>query len=150
MRSSILMITVAFMLLITACATAPSKPVEFATEPQTPDEQAVAQMLESWMAALNEPNLDRYLSYYAPEATIEADVTKGITSKDVYAAAMRSVKIDTRIVLKHTKIEMIPPDRSHVEADQYNFLRSGTQIKRHSFDLVRRDGQWLIVEERHL
>jgi len=42
-----------------------------------------------------------------------------------------------KIVLRHSKIEMIPPDRSYVEADQYAYLSSGAiQTKRHSFDLI--------------
>jgi len=156
MKTHKVMTAIVLVMLAAACAgvetkPAGTKPVSFVTQPKTPDEQAVAQMLEAWIAAYNEPNLAKHVACYGPDAKIKSLAAGGVVSREEYMAALLSIIHLPKLELRQIKITMLSPDRSHVEADEHTFFASGsTDVNRHFFDLIRRDGQWYIIEERHL
>jgi hypothetical protein len=155
MRSFIFMISVAFMLLIAACASAPIKPVEFAIEPQTPDEKAVAQMLEAYVKGWNEhrvgneQDIEQFSSFYAPEAKIDSLVAGEVVSRAGNKAAILAMRDPnySKIALRKVRINLLPQDRAHVDSQMRIFGPPETQYP-FIVDLVHRGGQWLILEQK--
>ena len=152
---SFILITVAFTLLIAACEKTPIKPVQFAREPQTPDEQAVAQLLEAYVKAWNEhkagneQDIDKFLSFYAPEAKIDSLVAGKVVSRAENKVAILAMQDPnySKIALRKVSIKLLPPDRGQVESEMLIF---GPTKTRYPFivDLIHRGGQWLILEQK--
>jgi hypothetical protein len=153
MRSFIFMITVAFMLLIAACASTPIKPVEFAIEPQTPDEQAVAQMLEAYVKGWNElrvgnkQDIDKFVSFYAPEAKIDSIVAGKVVSRAELKAALLAMRDYSKMALRKVRIKLLPQDRAHVDSES-SILGPTEARTPFILDLIHREGQWLILQQK--
>ena len=136
------------------CARIETRPVWYATEPKTPDEQAVAQVLEGLIIAFNERNYDQLFAYYAPEAKIESLAACGVVSREQHRAAVIANKYLPKEELGNTRIKMASPDEARAEGELRLLYSwgpddsSGPHAYTIVYSLIRRDGQWLVIEER--
>jgi len=130
------------------CARIETRPVWYATEPKTPDEQAVAKVLEGLIIAFNERNYDQLFAYYAPEAKIESLAANAVVSRDEHRAAVIANKYLPKEELGNTRITMASPDQARAEAELSLLHSWGPDVYPIVYDLIRRDGQWLVIEER--
>jgi len=129
------------------CARIETRPVWFLSEPKTPDEHAVAKVLEGLITAFNDRNYDQLTTYYAPEAKIESLAATGIVSREEHLAAVIANKYLPKEELRNTRIKMASPDQARAEAELSLLYSWGPDVYQIVYNLVRRDGQWLVIEE---
>lgn len=149
MRIYRVMAGIVCIIITVGCANPRTKPVSFVTEPRTPDEQAVSQMLEAMITAYNHGDIEKHVACYAPDAKIESLSAGGVVSREEYRKAVRALRELPTVELKRTKITMPSPDRSRVEADLHVFSSRGTNIHRIVYDITRREKNWFIIEQQY-
>ena len=130
------------------CASMETKPVWFSSEPKTPDEQAVAKVIEGLINAYNGRNYDQLLAYYAPDAKIESLAANAVVSREEHLAAVKMSKYLPKEELGKIRITMASPDEARAEAELSLLHSWGPDVYPIVYDLIHRDGQWLVIEER--
>jgi hypothetical protein len=97
----------------------------------------------------NEQDIDKFVSFYAPEAKIDSLVAGKVVSRAENKAAILAMRDPnySKIALRKVSINLLPPDRGHVESEMLIF---GPTKTRYPFivDLIHREGQWLILEQK--
>jgi hypothetical protein len=130
------------------CARIETRPVWYATEPKTPDEHAVAKVLEGLITAFNDRNYDQLVTYYAPEAKIESLAANTVVSREEHLAAVIANKYLPKEELGNARIKMASPDQARAEAELSLLHSWGPDVYPIVYNLIHRDGQWLVIEER--
>lgn len=148
-HQAIILLFVCLMAVTAAgCARIETRPVWFSSEPKTPDEHAVAKVLEGLITAFNDRNYDELFAYYAPEAKIESLTANAVVSREEHLAAVIANKYLPKEGLGKTRITMASPDQARAEAELSLLYSWGSDVYPIVYNLVRRDGQWFVMEER--
>jgi hypothetical protein len=147
-RQAIILLSACLMGVAAAgCTHIETRPVWFLSEPKTPDEQAVAIVLEGLITAFNDRNYDQLATYYAPEAKIESLAANAVVSREEHLAAVIANKYLPKEELGNTRIKMASPDQARAEAELSLLYSSGPEVYQIVYNLIHRDGQWLVIEE---
>ena len=133
-------------IVLTACV---SLPPTF--EPKTPDEQAIVQLMQMLESGYNTGDVEMQLTPYAADAVIETLLLEGrAVSRDQYAKAMRAWTRRNPIEIRPVAINVQTADRAEAVALVRRAPSEGGEILgRRSYRLVRREGQWRIIEARY-
>jgi len=129
-------------MFVVACATLPR-----AFKPQTPDEQAVAHTMETFLAALRARDLATMRTVITPEATIVADVQGHQVSQERLLALQQSAGNSPLLSITPNKlVDYRQPAADHASVGAYvhDFLGAEIQTIHLTWELQRRDGQWRI------
>ncbi len=140
---------VSCMLWVAACTTIGTVPVTFVTEPKTSEEHAVAQRLESLITTYNNREIDKHVAHYAPNATIDSRVAGDVVSREEYRQALHQSPSLPTVEFRKAKIMTVSSERSHVETVVYALGSQGSNTYAIFFNLIRSEGQWLIIEQRY-
>ena len=130
-------------LLVCACATAPKEPVSH--PPATVEEQAVSSTVEIMIAAYNEPDIEKHVSCYAPDARIDSALAGGFVTRDEYRQILQKMSSLPTIRLKDTKITKVTADKYQVDTT----LIGPRGIADLIYQLVPVEGRWLVIEQRY-
>jgi hypothetical protein len=154
-RQALILLSACLMAVAAAgCARIETRPVWFLSDPKTPDEHAVAKVLEGLITAFNDRNYDQLSAYYAPEAKIESLAACGVVSREQHRAAVIANKYLPKEELGNTRIKMASPDEARAEGELRLLYSwgpddsSGPHAYAIVYSLIRRDGQWLVIEEK--
>jgi len=133
--------------LLAACATVPP-----AFEPQTSDERAIVRLLQTIESGYNTGNVDEQLAPYAPDAIIETLLAGGkAVSRDEFAVMLRAQMQQSTIVIRPIAVRILSTDQAEAEAIVRRAPSAGGEIiGRRMYRLVRREGQWRIIEARYV
>jgi hypothetical protein len=131
--------------LISACTTPPKEPVTFSDSPATDEEQAIASVLEAMILSYNESDIEKHLSYYAPDARIDSKLAGGFVSHDEYRQVLQKRGRLSTIRLKDTKITKVSADKYQVDTTLVGPSGSASLI----YDLSPIEGRWLVIEQRY-
>ena len=130
--------------LLTACATAPSD-----SEVQTPDERAIAKLIEEHVAAYNSQNTQAFVAVYAPEAKIESRLAPGaIATRDQIATMLRELGFQYKIFLRELNVKVLSEQLAEATAIFRLVDKEQDAILRRVYQFERFEGTWRIVDER--
>jgi len=129
-----------------ACATLPPP-----FEPQTPDERAIVGLMQTIESGYNTGNVEKQLSPYASDAIIETLLAEGrAVSRDQFAEILRAQTRRSPIVIRPVTVKVLSADRAEAVALIHSAPGAGGELlDRRTYRLVRREGQWRIVEARY-
>lgn len=128
-------------LLVCACASAPKEPAP----PPTAEEQAVAATLETMIAAYNAPDIETHVACYAPDARIDSALAGGYVTRDEYRQILQTRDRLPAIRLKNTKISKVSAEEYQVDTTLVGPRGSAYLI----YELIPKDGRWLVIEQRY-
>jgi hypothetical protein len=134
------------MLLICTCATAPKEPVTYSVSPATAEEQAVSNTVETMITSFIAQDIEKHLSCYAPDATIDSKLAGGIITLDEYRQMLQKMDRLPGIRLKNTKIGKVSNDKYWVESVLSIPRRANFSIL---YNLVPVEGRWVIIRQRY-
>ena len=143
MKKIALLMSTIFFLFLTSCASTPPEPISFVKEPSTGGEIAVAKTLENMITAYNEHDIDKYLSYYAPDAKIDSKLAGGFVTKDEFRQILKKRSNLPKIKLKNTKFIELSPTKYQVDT-----ILSAKNSFNISYELALLEGRWVILEQR--
>lgn len=132
---------------LAACATLPP-----AYEPQTPDEQAIVQMLQKMASGYNTGNVEKQIAPYTSDAIIETLLLDGqAVSRDQYAEVLRAQVQRSVIEIRPITVKVLSEDRAEAVAIISRApSHGGDFLGERKYRLARREGQWRIVEARYI
>ena len=139
------LIILVLAIFISACATPPKEPVTFSAPPTTEEEQAIASAVETMIAAYNEPDIEKHVSCYAPDARIDSALAGGFVTRDEYRQILQKMSSLPTIRLKDTKITKVTADKYQVDTT----LIGPRGIADLIYQLVPVEGRWLVIEQRY-
>lgn len=131
--------------LISACATPPKDPVTFSTPPMTEEDQAIASAVATMIAAYNEPDIEKHVSCYAPDARIDSALAGGFVTRDEYRQILRKRDSLPNIRLRDSKITKVSADKYQVDTTLVGPKSSAYLI----YQFVPVEGRWLVIEQRY-
>ena len=146
MRKLNLFLTLLGLLIVfAACATPPKEQVSFKAPPKTGEEQTIANTVETMIAAYNEPDIEKHVSCYAPDARIDSALAGGFVTRDEYRQILQKMSSLPIIRLKDTKITKVTADKYQVDTT----LIGPRGIADLIYQLVPVEGRWLVIEQRY-
>jgi len=113
-------------------------------KPESPDEIAIRELVESFEEAWNAGDKDKYLSFWHEQCGIKMGRSRKVMSKSEYAKLLPGRMLSNPLTLSDPKIK--------VDGDKAT-AKMNLDTKGHSFpyglNLVRKDGQWLVMENNY-
>lgn len=122
----------------------PATPAPVAAVGVTEEEKAIRAALRKWLGAWQNKDQRTYNSFYAADFSGDGMDRKAWTAKKAYLA---KVYKDIRVKAENMEVQ-VKGDRAKVSFIQRYRSDWHRDVGRKELDLVRRDGQWLIVAER--
>ena len=135
------------MLLVSACATAPPLPAGYQASPD--EVAAVRQILAANEQAINARDLNALTASYADDAKIDSLAAGGTVGKPAYRDAMARVFAGgtaLRASYGTPSIGFADPTHATIQVG----ATQGTRPSRIQYQLEKREGRWLIVNQKYL
>jgi ketosteroid isomerase-like protein len=128
--------TCIILLFFAGCVTS-----EKQVKPESPDEIAIRELVQSFEEAWNAGDKDKYLSFWHEQGKIKVGRSREVMSKTEYAKLLPDRMLINPLTLSNPKIK--------VDGDKAT-AKMNLNTKGHSFqyslNLVRQNGQWLVME----
>ena len=135
------------VLLVSACATAPPLSAGYQASPD--EVAAVRQVLVSTEQAFSARDLNALVSGYADDAKIDSLAAGGTVGKPAYRDAMARVFAGgtaPRVSYGTPSIGFADPTHATIQV----VVTQGTRSSRIQYQLEKREGRWLIVNQKYL
>lgn len=130
--------------LLTACATAPSD-----SEVQTPDERAIAKLIEEHVAAYNSQNTQALVAVYAPKAKIESVLAPGaIISQEQFVTMLDELGFQYKVFLRELNVKVFSEQLAEATAIFRLVDKEQNIILRRRYRFERFEGTWRILDVR--
>jgi hypothetical protein len=136
------MTVMVWAMFVAACATFPHS-----FTPQTPDQQAVARTLETFLTALRAHDFATVRTVIVPEATITADIQGSQVSQERILALQQSASNTPLLNVTPNRLvdyRQLSADQASLGAYLHDFLGPEIQTIHFTWTLRRQDGQWRI------
>jgi ketosteroid isomerase-like protein len=136
------MIVIACSLWIAACATLPRS-----FTPKTPDEQAAARTMETFLLAVRAQDFDRVSTVITPEATVVANVQGRVEAPQRILALRQSVANSPLLQVAPDRLvdyRQSSPDTATVGAYVHGPVGVEIETTHFTWELQRHNGQWRI------
>lgn len=120
-----------------------------AQAPESSDDRAVRQVLETWRSALNNENLGALLATLSDDAMIDSSAVNREVNKKEYREIMTFVMdghYTGKFEIKDLKITL--PDSAHAKAE--GVLERNGLPRKHRWNLNKAGGGWLIASTKYL
>ncbi len=144
-RISVVMVVIVLSLSLAACAQ--QKAISFLADPRNADEAAIASAMEDSVASYNSGDFVRHVAHYAPDARIQSLAAGGFVTRDQYESTMKTAG-GPNVYLSQVKIIMESSDLGRMEAVLMVRFSRGMMSKPVTYMFARRNGEWLIVEQK--
>jgi hypothetical protein len=145
-----IILTIFCLIMATTCATVDTGSVKFQTKLKTTADQQLAQAVEAMVNAHNNRDIKKHISYYAPDAKIESVRAGGTISRDQYESTLLSNLANLPFIkLDGLKMIELSPTRKRIEGNISTSGPIGTSLGPIIYELVRREGNWLVIEQRY-
>lgn len=136
---------IVILILIFSCATAPKEPVTDVVPLATEEEQAVASAVETMITSYNAQDIKTHVACYAPDARIDSALAGGFVTRGEYRQILQKMDRLPAIRLKDTKISKVSDDKYQVDTTLVGPRGSVYLI----YELIPKDGRWLVIEQRY-
>jgi hypothetical protein len=147
MRAMVIAVSMCLCVLcLTACAIVPQR-----FEPHTPEEQAIARTLDTFLAAYRAQDFATIRSLTAPEATIRVgDTAQQRFQEGIVALRQSGITSDLLQVTPAKLVNFQRPraESASVESYIHTYTDRGVESSQIRWELEQRGNQWLITALR--